>query len=767
MNGKKMPHVMWLLNHTTLRNFEIQQLLKLGVSEIFLPKSFPYDEGNLSASVTYEFDETIGLLPSEIALLNSQDWYGEPEPAAWDLVNKHFDVIFIGFFPRQIISACLHFKGAIILRAFGLGGEETYSKLIRQLGGAALQSAISRAGKRFWFGKGYEHLSKCEDSFIADRAVFMPVGLKNADILDQWEGNDRLIFFVCPRIGSSPYFRRVYSDFREAFKNLPYRIGGAQPIAINDANILGFINNKRYSEVMRQSRVMFYHSQEQNHIHYHPFEAVRAGMPLVFMAGGMLDRMGGRSLPGRCKTITEARHKIERILKDDAGLIERIRSSQGVLLNSMKSENCEPPWRDGFARVVSELDAWRAEQTSRPKVKRNRRVAVILPVGYRGGSLRGALALANALHLGSRQLGESADIVFAHLDNPASYPDEEFIDLPDAIARRPFNWKVLSEHEARRAMHYAGFQGWEPSAQSYMVPDDGMQQLLDCDLWLIVSDRLSQPLLPIKPVVLMIYDYLQRYEDLLSHGADRPFLSAARSAERVLVTTTFTQQDALQYAGLEPRKVSKVPMLAPRFPIQRAAFINETDGRPYFIWTTNAAPHKNHRNAAEALKIYFEELDGQWDCKVTGVNTRGMLDSELPHHNSMSEVFERSKILRKRVKWMGELPDAQYRRLLVKAGFLWHAGRIDNGTFSVIEAACFGVPALSSDYPSMREIDKQFSLNMAWMNPDSSRNMAEQLKNMELNAMVRRSDLPSEAQLGMQRIENHAKRYWQEVRTCM
>ncbi len=54
---------------------------------------------------------------------------------------------------------------------------------------------------------------------------------------------------------------------------------------------------------------MFYHSQSPRHIHYHPFEAIKIGMPLVFMGGGMLDRMGGTNLPGRARTWGEATQK--------------------------------------------------------------------------------------------------------------------------------------------------------------------------------------------------------------------------------------------------------------------------------------------------------------------------------------------------------------------------------------------------------------------------------------------------------------------------
>lgn len=738
---------------------------KIGVKKIFLSKKYPSDPSFRSANADYSEDCHLDIPEDDLQILNSADWYRGANPEAWLIANKHFDLVFfILHEPEILLNAARYFSGAILWRAYGLDKTLSYACLVRHF---SQFKSICKIGPRFYFGEAYSHLADSESEILKRQRIYLPLGLADSDLKNNWVGAERQIYFVCPDIGFNPYYSNIYNEFSRNFSDIKYVIAGAQPIYVNDPQVLGYVTNEQHAYNMTQSRVMFYHSQEPNHIHYHPFEAIRAGMPLVFMAGGMLDRMGGEGLPGRCKTVAEARRKIERILADDWRLIERIRNSQTVLLDPMTPENCEPAWREGFARIASELEAWHVQQAARPKAVRRQRVAVILPVGYRGGSLRGALALAKALYLGSRQWKEDADIVFVHLDDPVAYSDEEFEDLPNAISRRSFNWKILSAAEARRAMHYAGYQGWEPNTDTYMVPDDGMQQLQDCALWLIVSDRLLHPILPIKPVVLMIYDYLQRYEDLLSRGADIRFLSAARSAERVLVTTEFTQKDALQYAGLEPRKVRKVPMLAPDFPIKRSAIKVENSEHPFFIWTTNAARHKNHRHAAEALQIYYEELDGQWNCKVTGVNTKGILSSKLEHLKSISEIFERSEVLHKRVKWMGELPDVQYRHLLAQAGFLWHAGRIDNGTFCVIEAACFGVPALSSDYPSMREIDKQFSLNMLWMDPDSPRNMAQQLKKMEFDAIGRRISLPSEAQLSAQRIENHATAYWKEVRLCL
>ena len=241
---------------------------------------------------------------------------------------------------------------------------------------------------------------------------------------------------------------------------------------------------------------MYYHSRERNHVHYHPLEAIQAGMPLVYVGGGMLDELGGRSLPGRCRSTTEARAKIERLLEGDRRLIDRIRKTQGALLEPLLAERCAPTWQQGFARIVASV------KLRAPRSARASRIAVIVPVGYRGGSLRGAKLLAQALVEGSRQAGQPADVVLAHLDDKGVYTDDEFKDLPAHVRRRPYRWKTLSREEAVRALAYAGVDA-NLHESAYAIPDDGATNFDDCDLWLIVSDRVSIPLLPVKPYVMV------------------------------------------------------------------------------------------------------------------------------------------------------------------------------------------------------------------------------------------------------------------------
>jgi glycosyltransferase involved in cell wall biosynthesis len=767
MISNKPLRVMWLLNHSSARKFEIQMMKRIGVEEIFTPKSYPQQTSFRSASVSYDEDRFLSIPDDELTILNAQDWYGAPSKQAWDIANKYFSVLFFILFKPEIIkNIANNFNGAVLWRGYGLVQGNTHGKLATTFAPNEAVNKINSLGRRFWFAQAYPRLHEIEPEFISSRRVCLPLGLASSNITDGWNGEDKRIYFVCADIETNSYYKSIFEWFTESFSGIPFVIGGAQAIPSDRPEVLGYIPLAAHEYNMRAFRLMFYHSMEPNHIHDHPFEAIRAGMPLVFMAGGMLDRMGGTSLPGRCQTVQEARSKIQRILNDDWGLINSIRQSQSILLEPMKVENCVQAWREGFQNIITDLTISHAEQLQRPIQRK--RIAVILPIGYRGDSLRSAKLLAQAIYLGSRMAEEATDVIFVHLDDADSYSDEEFADLYPEIKRRTFNWKMLSAPEARRAMRYAGHTNWEPQAKQYQVVDDGIKQLQDCDLWIVISDRINAPILPLRPCIHMIYDYLQRYVPILPHGADQSFLDAARHAEKVLVTTKFTQQDAMQYAGLPSDKVIKVPMLTPDF---STSFPDApSSALTYFIWTTNLAPHKNHEKALKALKAlkwYYDELDGQLNCHVTGVNTGNFLKSTLAHLASAISLVNGSKTLRQRVQWLGELNDKDYQRTLANAAFLWHVGSIDNGTFSVIEAASLGVPALSSDYPAIREIDQQFELNLAWMNADDPKTMAKQLKHIEKSQKIQRTLLPSKQQLAQQNVENLAGDYWKVVRECL
>ena len=546
MTAMRSIRVLWLLNHTTLRKFELAQMANLGITEIFVPKFFPHDEGNLSASIDYSFDTQLTIPASSLAILNDQNWYKEPSAQAWSIANQYFDIAVIGFFPDQINSTVREFQGQIVLRAFGLAKGYSYTNFLYEFIGVHGVDKLQRIKSRVWFGAGYEHLHECEGSLLQERNCYLPVGLNKIDIHDQWTGEDRRILFVCPRINSSPYFKNIYQQFIHDFDGFDFTIAGAQPIPVNDKRVIGFVADEIHQYNLKSHRVMFYHSIEPNHIHYHPFEAIRAGMPLIFMAGGLLDKMGGVGLWGRCKTIKEAVGKVRRIFKEGGNLINSIKHEQKRLLDKMSPVYCGFYFTKAYKNIIDNLSE---ESQTNAIVQKNKKIAVILPVPYRGGSLRGAICLANSLLNGSNFFGEVIEVVFAHLALPEFENSNLFSELAPSVKRRSYLWKTLTRDEASRALCYAGHSGWSAQHPEYDIPDDGINQFLDCDLWIIISDRLNKPILPLRPHVLMIYDYIQRYIPFLSHQHENMLLQRAQETPRVLVTTQFTENDALQYAG--------------------------------------------------------------------------------------------------------------------------------------------------------------------------------------------------------------------------
>jgi glycosyltransferase involved in cell wall biosynthesis len=753
---------MWLLNHTTARAFEVPMLKRVGIHEVFLPKRLPDDPGFRSASMDWSEDASLTIPAADLAVMNDADWYGDPGAKAWAAANKHFDVLFFILHRTELLaSISRNFKGVALWRAFGLADRQTYSRTLESLvpGGKA---HVHRMGPRLAWASAYPHLREVEGECVRDMEIHLPLGLADSGTDHGWTGTDRRILFVCPDISVSAYNRRIFETFREDFASLPYAVAGHQQLPVRNPNMLGFLPRGEYDDMMRHMRVMFYHSKEPYHLHYHPLEAIQAGMPLVFMGGGLLDRIGGVGLPGRAASIRQARAKVERILDGDQRFIEKVRSSQARLLGALDAGRLEPAWRAGVDRIKAKVSQARKRRTYVAGAARTPRIAVLLAHEYRGGTLRGAKLVAEALACGARLAGQAVEIVFGHVDNAALYADDDFADLPASIARRPFQWGRASHAEAARAATYAG--SWQDATGPCVFPDDGINQFLDCDLWLLVSDRILHPLLVLRPYIVLAYDYLQRHEPILSPERNAAFLDAARRAQRVWVTTRITREDAIQFAGIPSERVVLLPILAPRFPgLQTDA---ARRGRPYFIWPTNRSRHKNHANAIKALQTYYDELDGRLDCLVVGTDSDSIPSLEAAHFvrvRSSAESGEQASP----VAILGELPDLQYQAVLAGAEFLWHPARRDNGTFCVVEAASLGVPALSSDYPAMREFDETFGLGLAWMDPACPLHMARQLKHMEENARVRRELLPDRQRLAEASLENAAPRYWEAARECL
>ena len=354
----KHKRILWLLNHRTLMPFEAPLIQRLGF-EIFIPKVIP-QKGFRSGGIDYAYDASLSLPPRILERLNAFNFYEEAWPSdIVKIVNRYFGAAFIFAHEKQATEAIDNFEGQIVFRAFGLENTNSYTRALAHLYGPMIHRKIDGIKERFWFGEGYDNLHECESPIFAERALFLPIGVPKAFFAnaEEWRGTEKKILFVCPNAVTNFYYSGMYRKFKEEFGDLPHVIVGAQDVPVPDPNVVGFVSDDELHRLYVDCALLYYPSTEVRHIHYSPIEAAIYGMPVVFFAGSLLDRLSRGATKGRVESATEARALVERILADDRPLIEELKADQQEIAYHFSDAYCEPVWHEqmrdrGFLAAV-------------------------------------------------------------------------------------------------------------------------------------------------------------------------------------------------------------------------------------------------------------------------------------------------------------------------------------------------------------------------------------------------------------------------------
>ena len=345
-----VKRVAWLLNHSTLRGFEVPLVRSLGL-EVYTSKLLPQDD-YLSCSSDYDDDFYSTLPESVLTCLNSHNFYEDSfTPQVAHYLNTYCDVVIAAAFPRLLTELVRHYKGRILIRVFGREAPYNYSDYFKTLDGGDLWSRLAEISHRFWLAASYVTIPEIEDSLLKTRSVILPVGIPKMYIPDKffWQGTIKKVLFVCPKIASSAfYYGKIYEEFKANLGDLPYLVAGHQPNRVNDPNVIGFASDDIYRTYFKDLALMFYHSREPRHLHYHPLEAIASGMPVIYMRGGLMERFGGQEQPGACNDYYEAREKIQRILDGDDEFIKVIQESQLEILKLFKWGYIRNEWQKIF-----------------------------------------------------------------------------------------------------------------------------------------------------------------------------------------------------------------------------------------------------------------------------------------------------------------------------------------------------------------------------------------------------------------------------------
>ncbi|MFN3192034.1 MAG: hypothetical protein ACE361_16100 [Aureliella sp.] len=392
----KNKRVMWVLNHTTLMEWEVPTLLDMGL-EVFVPKRLPEGPNSRTANVTDEYDASLSIPQADLDHLNTINFYEDPiDERTAAIINKHFGTCISAYIFPGLYYMLQAFEGNIFMRAFGHAGEIDYEKATDTVDFSSLQQSAPQLQRSRWkrwndyllnrvfnlakiknhnlimdemFAKrdriflaaAYKEIIENETEFLRSRSVYLPLALPPSimETEGSWKGGDERVLFVCPNIDQIDYYRRIYLTFKEELGEFPYCIAGRQdldgvetPLTTNDPGILGYIAREELDELMRTCSCMFYHSQEPRHLHYHPLEAIVIGLPLIFMSGGLLESCGGADQPGLCRSFEEARAKILRLQSGDESFRAEVCESQKQILAPFLSQYCTDVWRQSFQPIA-------------------------------------------------------------------------------------------------------------------------------------------------------------------------------------------------------------------------------------------------------------------------------------------------------------------------------------------------------------------------------------------------------------------------------
>ncbi len=357
--------VAWLCNHSALHAHEVPLLRSLGL-EVYTPKRIP-SKGCRSGAVSGVDDEWSTLPRWVLDRLNRHNFYEDPLPE--DLVpimNGYFGTAIVSSYGMMVKESVFKFRGRILVRAFGREQPRNYSEYWTEFGGANFWNRLKDIRHRFWLTAPYETIGSFEPEPLRGLSLTIPLGIADRVMRNggEWNGECEKVLFVCPSINDSPqYYGRIYRDFKFHFGDLPHLIAGSQKKPVDDPHVLGYLAEVPYRRLLNDMRVMYYHSREPRHLHYHPLEAIVQGMPVVYLKGGLMEDFGGPDQPGACDTEADARRLLKRILAGDQDLINEICDKQAKLLETFLDDYVRREWQ---ARFVGEILNTPLTQGTRP-----------------------------------------------------------------------------------------------------------------------------------------------------------------------------------------------------------------------------------------------------------------------------------------------------------------------------------------------------------------------------------------------------------------
>ena len=654
-----------------------------------------------------------------------ENWLDVPDPgipehpaSAFVALRDRADCVIAGPDPEYLTPLIRGFEGRVIIRV--VGGEDwgTVGDWLKDIGGPRLVSACEKARGRVFLASTPNLLTPSREGGSL-RIGFVPPPVNSTHSL-HLDG----IRFVFALKGDSMSF------WDENAVRWIAELGKADQPAIQ--KLVGMAEGSdlpRRTSWFRVGPCMVVRPLSRSTAPGLCLHALARKIPVLHSDRSTLAGWLGRRNPGALREQDDVGRVLTRMFSDD-----RFAARVGNRMSSRSLRASTDLPDAGWSKTGMS----RFHQLQAPKTVR--RIAVVMPEVYRGGTIRGFKHVCLMIREGARKEGiEVVAVVRAR-----SYDmDMDFAELAEAgVPVREFEFAPLEGDLAGR---------FRSETRGYAVLDDGANDLLDCDFLLFISDRVPFNVPPSVRYGMLAFDCLQRY---CPNSVGRAFfdiqrqaiMPVLRSAEFVAVTTPSSAEDFRSYFGLDAERVIQVPVFldVEHLPASPSAGTAGTPppgsqrAKPYIAWVTNNSPHKNHEVVIKALDIYYGQLGGQLEVRMCGSRTEDFRAESRPTDETRSNVKRAKALLnerpmvRERMRILGELSDSDYARLIADASAVLNPSIYDNGSFSAMDGAYAGVPVVQSRHPANSYFDELFAMNSLFFDSYNPASLAMALRQAEL-----------------------------------
>lgn len=407
------------------------------------------------------------------------------------------------------------------------------------------------------------------------------------------------------------------------------------------------------------------------------------------------------------------------------------------------------------------------------------KLAVILPSPYTGGVVRSLTNICRMLVLGARRCGDDLQLIVGLPKTQSwSLQNAEIFDEL-GIQTRFFEQKPISRESLMGSYACHGIDTSVELPAEAICFEDGIANFEDADFWYLISDAVQGSIPAHRKYACMVYDYANRYVPEIfeeKKWLDFRFRAEATAAANFVVTTTRqTRRDVINFAGADPGNVNVFPIEFDPIevsggdtePLEASRF----ERNSFILWPTIVSNHENHLPVLRDLHNFL--ANNQLQVVVVGKGTTSFdpeIDKPLVQHPYVEEIrrlVASSRILSARIVFLDFVSDELLLTLMRRALCVLHTSRGDNGTYTVVESAWQGTPALSNRYPAMEDLGEYFGLPLEFFDYYRPGSLADGLQRLQKNRGDICQRLPSREDLARFGYDALAERYWQLFSTNM